>query len=986
MLLSCSSVFAQHKITAVLKDASNDEAISYATVSLTKKGQEKPTKYTLSGESGDILLESVRKGEYVVKAELLGYIPVSVEVNMESEDIDLGELKMETDAEQLEAAKVSAAGNPVIIKKDTIEYNASSYITKENAVLEDLLKKLPGIEVSENGTITSNGQTISKITIDGKTFFLDDPQVASKNIPAKLVQKLKVIKKKSEQAEFTGIDDGQEETVIDLSVMPGMMNGIIGRATAGAGHDIPSSSNTNNDFRFTGNVFLGNFSDKLQVSLILNANNANAAGASNRGGNMMGMMMGGGGMMGMGQGGFGGGNGITTTYMAGTNVAGNLFDDRMELGGNYMFNWRGTDVMESSLKTTYRPNATNLVYNSDGKSNNISRNHSVGFRLDHEFSKNTSILFQPQISFGSGSYFQKSNEITYDDVMKAGNELKDATIDNSGVNKNVTASAMFLFRQRLGIPGRTLSVMGNLSYTTNGSDGHNYNISNNYRSNGNSTSSIINQNFNSLQNSTSLMANVTYTEPMGNHLYLEAEYAYNFSKSVNDKETFDVQTGLKDFAYSNNIININTNQQIGANLLYQSDSFRAQVGFFAMPNHTYNSTTQYNSQTKEYIPVEYVDDRWNFSPQAMVFGEFSENSSLRFFYRGNSAQPSTSQLMPVPDNTNPLSISFGNPSLAPYFNHNIHGDYRISNRQTFFTFNANFNGGMVQNPIVSAMWYGANGEQYTMPFNGPDSGNLGLNTMLNTPIGKSDFTISNSLGGQWSVSSSYVGKDIDMSLYPDPLTHYYEFMKAFTKDHPNILEDKNFALNKTNSLNLNERFRLTYRLDALQLDASFNTRMNRSWYSVASEKDMTTTWNNQVAFGGEWNLIDAGLSFSAHYNFNWYKGYTTDQPNESVLNMDISKTLFKGLCTLTLSGYDLLGQSRNLMVSDNSNYHQESVNNTLGRYVILSLSFNFGSMGRGRGGMMGGPMGGGRGMRGGGMPMGGPGMGMPMGGGPGGRR
>ena len=259
-LLLGTGLFAQNRVSAVLIDESNGEPVGFATVSLTLDGAKKPSKYVLSEADGKVEISGVRAGSYTFKAELLGYLPYEKQIKVPDVK-DLGEIRMKVDTQQLDAASVSAAGNPIIIKKDTIEYNASSFKTTENDVLEDLLKKLPGIEVSEDGSITHNGQTIKKITIDGKTFFLDDPQLASKNIPAKIINKLKVVDKKSDQAEFTGIDDGEEETIIDLSIKPGMMKGTFGNVMAGGGHDLPST-NKEGDWRYQGAAFVGKFTDK----------------------------------------------------------------------------------------------------------------------------------------------------------------------------------------------------------------------------------------------------------------------------------------------------------------------------------------------------------------------------------------------------------------------------------------------------------------------------------------------------------------------------------------------------------------------------------------------------------------------------------------------------------------------------------------------------------------------------------------------------
>ncbi|MBP5636951.1 MAG: carboxypeptidase-like regulatory domain-containing protein, partial [Bacteroidales bacterium] len=260
---------AQHKVSVKLTDKEDGQPVSFATVSVTaQRGQ---PKYSLTDADGHGVIEKVKNGTYTFKAELLGYKTYSKEITVNGHDIDLGEIKMELDAQMLEGAVVTEIGNPIVIKKDTVEYNASSFRPTDNDMLVDLLKKLPGIEVSEDGTITSNGETINKITIGGKTFFLDDPQLASQNIPAKLIEKVKVVKKKSEQAEFTGIDDGEDETVIDLSVKKGMMNGLFGNAMAGGGHDLPSKPLTFNDgdWRWQTAFMGGRFAEDSQISVIL---------------------------------------------------------------------------------------------------------------------------------------------------------------------------------------------------------------------------------------------------------------------------------------------------------------------------------------------------------------------------------------------------------------------------------------------------------------------------------------------------------------------------------------------------------------------------------------------------------------------------------------------------------------------------------------------------------------------------------------------
>ena len=978
-------------VKGVLVDESTGEALGFATVSLTRDGQNKPAKYMLSDDKGAFSLESVRNGSYVVVAELLGYQAYSKQIKVESKDIDLGKIEMKLDREYLDAAEVSAIGNAVIIKKDTIEYNASSFLTTDNDNLVDLLKKMPGIEVADNGTITVNGQSVSKITIQGKTFFLDDPQIASQNIPAKLVKKLKVIRKKSEQAEFTGIDDGQEETVIDLTVPQGMMNGIVGRVTAGVGHDVPSKNNDLNDWRFSGNAFLGRFSDNTQISLIANANNANVQGATNFSGNMMGNMMGGGmmgGMMGMG--------GISTNYMGGLNAASNFFDNRMELGGNYNYNNSST-LSDSKTSTLSHETMGDILENRGSYSVTNSYGHNFGLRLEHKFSENTSILFQPSIRFGGGDYTQHNETESFLDRALTKNYVKrnDSEEDNTGVNKNFSAQGFFLFRQRLGIPGRTLTANVNFNLQKNGMDAINNSVTHFYADGVQTGETLLSQNVIQDQQNYSVNTRLTYTEPLGNYFYLEGNYSYNWSKSVSEKNSYDLfNDHTFDPRYSNGTLNLNRRHEIGVDLLFQNDQLHLQAGFSAMPQYTFNSTKTYNMASGAYVPQEYEDNRWNFSPQVMMFYNFTDDKTLRFFYRGTSSQPSIQQLQPTPDPSNVLNQTLGNPSLTPYFQHNINAEYRSSNRVTFSSFNIRANGGFTQNPIVNMTIRDEKGVSYSIPFNGPTTKNAGFNMFSNTPLGRgSAFSINNNTGANWNQSFSFEGVNVDMSKFYE--SDFYDFINeivgkfadpAFYKAH--VVE------HYTDNYSVNERLRLTYRGTSLQASIGASTNMNHTQYRhkgdaaliAEYEKRMqeaglstqnSTTWTNMATAELTWNWTAAGMSLSTNANYRWYNGFTTPQDPQMIINATISKTI--GAANLSLYVSDLLGQSRNLRVTDSNNRHVESLSKTLGRYIILSFSYNFGSMGRGAGrGRMGGGMPGGRGGRGGrggGMPMGGPMMG-----------
>ena len=958
--------FAQGSFSVKLRlvDEKTAEPVSFATASLTVKGETTAAKYVLTDAEGNAAITKVKKGTYTLKAEIMGYKTYEKEIVVEK-NLNLGEIKMAEDVKVLDAASVSAVGNPIIVKKDTIEYTASSFKTSDNDMLEELLKKLPGVEVESDGSITANGETIKKITIDGKTFFLDDPQLASKNIPAKLVEKVKVVEKKSEQAQFTGIDDGEEETIIDLSLRPGMMQGWFGNAMAGGGSDIPGAGSDMTDPRFQTAAMVGRFTDKSQISLILNANNTNNRGFNDMAGSMMQGMRGGGGGMGRGMGGWGGRNGITTSWMGGLNGAFTLFDDKMELGSNYLYNGSVNDVQEESSKITYLDNGSRLLNDEQGINTTRSQGHRFGMRLEHEFSENTSIIFEPQVNFGSGSFNQFSNFQTYTETGDVRDSTNRGYTSNLGDNNNWSTSGFFLFRQRLGKPGRTISANIRYSFSNNELLGFNQSLTEVKETPASDwTSTPINQRFDQNSRSSSMSGRVVYTEPLTDVFFMEVNYQYSWNRNVSAKKTFNSGTDLldkngmlifnpdgeyADERYSNSILNRSITQRAGLNFSYQKEKIRAQLGASANPTDTYNETTGHDPYRSKVL---------NWSPQAMLNYEFSDYSNIRLFYFGRSAQPSTSQLLPVPDNSNPLNISLGNPNLDPYFSHSVRLMYGYTNRETFTSVHARFGGSMVENAITNAQWYDPAGVQYSIPVNGPGTGSVDGRIMVNSPLGTSGFSIFSMTNARYNQSTSYIGKgSLNSDQYYDAEAATFNY-ERFNRDFPDLGESDLFVTNKTQTTSVTQRLRLTYRNDFVELTVGGRTRMSKSWYTMEnSQRD--ATWNNQVEGSMNWT-IPGGLNLIADLDYNWYNGYTTPQEDEFILNAEITKLLFKNKFTLALKAYDILGQSKNLSVTDSSNYHMEARNNTLGRYVILSLTYRFGTFGGGSGGHGGprGPMGG----------------------------
>ena len=948
------------KLRLIEENTSNP--VQFATVSLTHAGSTKAYKYALTDDKGTATITKVNKGAFVIKAEIMGYKNYELQIIVDK-DVDLGDIKMADDAVALDAAKVSAVGNPIIIKKDTIEYNASSFKTSDNDMLENLLKKLPGVEVGTDGSITANGETIKKITIDGKTFFLDDPQLASKNIPAKIVDKIKVVEKKSDQAMFTGIDDGEEETVIDLKLRPGMAKGWFGNVMAGGGHDVPGAGSDMNDWRYQGAAMIGRFTDDSQISIILNGNNTNNRGFNDVAGSMMQNMRGSRGM-GQGMGGWRSNNGISTSWMGGVNGAFTLLDKKMDLSGNYLYNGTDKNIEEETAKITYMEDGSRLYNNEKGVNNTFTQGHRFGIRLEHKFSQNTSILFEPQFNFGSGRFSEFSNFETHESLAGETETYKvnDGFNNNTGMNKNWSTSGFLLFRQKLGKEGRTFSANFRYSFSNNDLDGYNQSLTTVY-GDGDSPSEIVNQRFDQNSKSTSLSGRVVYTEPIVKNLFLEANYQYSWNRNSSFKNTYNSASNTPegslleyiapgetfDPIYSNDILNVSHNHRAGVNLSYQLKKFRAQLGVAINPTQTYNKT---NGE-------EYKNDVINWSPQAMLYYSPNENVNLRVFYFGRSAQPSTSQLMPVPDNSNPLSISLGNPYLEPYFNHNIRGRFGYTNKKTFTSVNFNFRATMVENAITSAQWYDPFGRQYSIPVNGPATASMNGRLFINSPFGKTGLSIFSMSHASFSQSVSYVGT----SAFSQKAGNYYDDENAvfdydrFHNDYSDLDNASDaFSRNRIQTVGFTQRLRLTYRNDFVEVTAGGRTRMSKSWYTIQNA-NQKFTWNNQIDASMNWT-IPGGFNIIADVDYNWYNGYTTPQEDEVILNAEITKLLCKKKLTLAIKAYDILGQSKNLSVTDASNYHLETRNNTLGRYIIFSITYRFGNFNnKGGAGGPGGPRG-----------------------------
>ena len=907
---------------ATVLDSLTNAPIEFATLHAKYIGDQQPRKYALSDSAGVVVLQGLPVGRATITFEYMGYRSKKFTYDIKKGANEYGKLLVSEDNNVLDAVVVSAAANQMVIKKDTIEYNASSFKINDTDMLEELIKKLPGVEIDESGNITANGTTINKVMIDGKEFFLDDPNLATKNIPAKIVEKVRVVERKSEQAQFTGIDDGDEETVLDLGIKAGMMQGWFGNVGGGLGSPMQGAS----DLKYEGAAMIGRFTDKSQISIIANGNNTNNRGFSDVAGNMMGGMRGGGGWM---------GRGITTSWMGGVNANKNLKQENSDIQGNLMYSGSDRLIEETKDRTTMLSEDKNLYSHESGYDKTYSDGYRFGGEWDMKLSKNVSFLLRPSVNIGKGDYesFNEFNTRTNADSTNRGYSR------DYGQNHNESVGTMMLWRFKFNKPGRTMSLNARYNYSNNESDGYNYSETHYFKDNVIDSTAIIDQNVLRKERSNNINARLSYIEPLGKNFFVEGSYRYSYKKTNSDKNTYsmgaDGRYTVPDPTYSANYENTFITQQAELNFMKQEEKYNITIGGSLQPSATKSVG---EGRDTSYSVV-------NFSPAARIDYRFSDDKFLRVRYRGRTSQPSINQLMPVNDNSDPLKITVGNQNLKPEFSHSLSTEYRTNNRRNFSFFSVGADFSYTQDDIVAKKYYTDEGVMVST-YENTDKGVYSASgrIMVNTPIARSNFSINSFTMVRYNNGVSYV------------------------------METGNWAENVTTNLNISEMLRLTYRNDWAEVIVGGRVNYRNAWYTVSSMEDVST-WTNSI--NGSVNFtIPGGVNLRSDVNHTFYIGYDEgyNEPT-TVWNAEISKTLFKNAATLKFKVYDILNQARNTSVTTTENYIQNVTNNTLGQYFMVTLTWRFGNFGdRKNGGMrMGGP---GRGPGMGGGPrggMGGPG-------------
>lgn len=843
---------------------------------------------------GKFSLSGIRNGSYLLEVSYVGYNTLRKQVTVKGMALNLGKLTLSESSIMLKEAVVTGVKTPIKVMEDTVEFNADSYTTQPNAVVEDLLKRLPGVDVDTDGKITHNGKEITKILVDGKEFFSDDPKVASKNLPVDMVDKLQVVDRKSDLARLTGVDDGEDETVINLTIKKGMKNGWFGTAEAGYG--------TDSRYKATFNV--NRFWNDNQLTFIGNANNTNELGFSDGNGNRFRR--------------FGGANGINNSQQFGVNFnVGNK--EIIRVGGDVMYSHTNQDTRKRTERVY---NFADSFPTQSSRENSIDKGHNIraDFRVQWNPDSFNVFDFRPRMSYNINDSYTDSESENY--AYDAARSMVAQSLnkgDSHGKSFEFSGEAIYShkFRSR---PGRSFSVQ--LRYQLS-----------NVRENENSYSwnkfflldslNLYDQYLDNHTWSNSVQTRLTWTEPIGDAKkgnFLTFAYRVQYRWNNADKNVYDHPVGQADpfVDYSQTVFNDTLSNQ------FRNDYFNQNIRFgFKKVSKKYNldaglslvpqmSRSRDLIRSERSIPTRWV---WNYAPFLRMNFKFSKTTSLNMHYMGRSSQPSMSQLQPVADYSDPLRVIIGNPDLDPTFSHNMRMRFQSFSPESQRSVMLMLDGQVVQNSIVSRTQFNPEtAGQITTYENVNGVWNARLMNMVSMPFGSKKT---------WRLSNMFFG---------------------------NVSQNVGFnngSRNTQRNFMFSESFGLAFRPTNLELEL-------RPFYRLQYLTNSISTANNSTVhnYGGMFNgtyYTPVGIVLGTDLNYTASSGYSAGYDTHSLLwNASIAYQFLPGqAATIAVKAYDLLQQRSAVRRTSVGNYTQDTEYNTLGRYVMFSFTYRFNTFGKG---------------------------------------
>ncbi|MDR2824233.1 MAG: outer membrane beta-barrel protein [Prevotellaceae bacterium] len=884
LLLTLSlNVFSQYSVSSSVFDQTNGGAMEGVGVRLLNAKDSTYINGTQTDDKGEFSLTKIPNGRYILEVSFVSYVSQTVNVTVADKNVTLRAFRLVEDAHLLKEVVVKGTAAQMTVKGDTLEYNAAAFKTNENAVVEDLLKKMPGVEITADGKITINGEEIKNIRIDGKKFFDGDIEMATKNIPADAIEKVQVLDQKSEMAQLTGFEDGDTERIINLTFKKNRKKGQFGNFTAGAGADV-----SDGEFRYDANGFLNIVNGDYQQTITAGANNVNTARTSR------------------GRGGFNMNTGITENQNLGYNLSG-VANPKLTLGGDVSASHtRNTQDTETD-RTTYLDSATYHNFSKNYSVNNMWRTN-VRFEAEWKPDSNNTFLFQPDFNLSKTFTYSKNDfdYLTGDSLTSRGNTANDGESTSYGANLRTTYSHKFLKK------GRTFTARLAFGFTETDRE------TRNEQTNEILIDNNINQKIFNSSSRQNFDLRLSWVEPLWNvnHLLeIVADIEGNFNKSKKEQYKFDdITKDYTDFdsIYSNDFRTNFYKQAFELNYRFTQKLYNLTLGIKVEPSQTYSFGTR-----------EFQNSVVNFAPNLRFQYNFEKKKFVRIDYRGRTSQPSVDQMQPVKDNSNLMSETVGNPDLNPSFAHNLRLMYSAFNQNTFSSFTTMLFANLTQNALLNNTIYDAAGKRNSQIIN---STNVlpfmsGANVNFNTPLVKKRLQFNTNTNAMFNQQYGYNSRNVRI-------------------DEINLDNLKLGDLSESQNLRLGERLSLTFTNDFVEIGANGGLQ-----YSNA-KSNMNATHNTETydwSAGGNVVLhLPLNFTLSSDINYTTRRGYSSDFDQKEVLwNASIDKQLFKGAAVLTLKAFDILQQRLNIRQQIGDNYIQNTKYNTLQSYVMLSFSYKF---------------------------------------------
>lgn len=979
ILCMCSFVAMAQKVTVsgVVMDGSLNEPMTGASVVLLQPKDSAQSAGISTDLEGRFKLPAVKAGNYIMRISYMGFQTYyrNIVLPKNNKSINLGTITLQENSKMMKEAEVTARVAQVEMKADTFVFNADAYRMPEGSMLEELVKKLPGAEIDDEGNIKINGKSVSKIMVDGKEYFQNDTKMALKNLPSKLIKKLKSYDKKSDYSRITGIDDGEEETVLDLSVKKGMKDGWVGNFDAAYG----------TEDRYSGKANVNRFMDNSYLSVIGSRNNVNDFGG--RWG--------------------GGGSGITTSTMGGATFAWENGKPEytaglLKLGGNVRYSSRDSESETRTNSEMFLPTGASQFSNSKNLGTNWSQSVNANFQIEWFPDSMTNILFRPNFSHSDGNSFSNNRSVTFNkNPFEAGltdpvdQYTKDVELYkeslgmvnsnervNDGNNYNNSFNAGLQINRRLAVPGRNITLNLDGSYSESNNESHNRSIVRYYQRADEMNADY--QDISSPSKNYSYQGRLSYTEPIlkGTHLQLSYQAQYRYQDSDRGLMHYEeLEKVIQTNPILNNItaLNLYEGTFIDGNgqLLYLSDYIdfsqlkpdlqNSQYAKYKEFNQSVNlmfrhtSTFENGQELRLNLGVNWQPQRTemdyerlgikdtlvrhiqNWAPRFNMRWKISNTSQLRVRYNGNMSQPSMTNLIEVMDNSNPLRISTGNAGLKSSWNDRFNVDYNNYITEKQMGWNINAWGNINRRSISNAVIYDTeSGVSYSRPMNIDGDWNAGTWMGFNTALdAKKYFNLSVNLNLSHSNNVGYVSSNLEAEA------------GKFVTGQINMNElfdymDKNNLLKKstTRSTNIGDNLRINFRNDLLEVgvNGGMNYQHARNDMQASGNRD---TWffnyGGNVVVNMPWDM-----QFSSDISQQSRRGYddASMNTNELIWNAQLSQNFLKQKnATVSVQWYDILRNRSSISRSLSATNRSDTWTNAIHSYVMVHFIYRFNLLG-----------------------------------------